>query len=363
MSLDADIAAVLNSMRGMPALDSLSVAGARASLDMMVTASPTKPELRTVENRSISSPDGPLSVRIYKATDLPAGIMVYYHGGGWVLGNLDSVDAPLRLLALLTGCCIVSIDYRLAPEHRFPAAVLDASYALKWVHRASKDLAGRPVPVVVAGDSAGANLATVAAILARDAGGPALAGQLLFYPVTEANFDTPSYVENADGMFLTRNMMRWFWDLYVPDHAQRADSRASPIRAPDLSRLPPALIQTAEYDPLRDEGEAYAKRLRADGTPVTLQRRESLRTPTEILGRPCRNSRRRPIGLCQRWRRWRRASRARSDRPHRRDHRRSREGLSSSRASPLRSAGCRALVVGLCPIIDDDPFSCSCAGA
>jgi acetyl esterase len=275
MPLDAEIAGLLDLLRGLPALEGMAPVDARAVVESMHQGAPPGPPLPSIANRRIST-TAPLNVRVYKPADCPAGVIVYYHGGGWVLGSLDSSDAQLRSFALQTQCCIVSVDYRLAPEHPFPAAVIDAVEALRWVDTSLAELAGTRVPVIVAGDSAGANLATVVAILARDAGGPPLAGQLLYYPVTDAVLDTPSYVENAEGYFLTRALMGWFWNHYVADTAQRRDFRCAPLRTPDLSRLPPALIQTAEFDPLRDEGEAYAKRLSAAGTVVTLQRRAGL---------------------------------------------------------------------------------------
>jgi acetyl esterase len=232
--------------------------------------------VHAVEDRLIETQEGKLPVRIYWATRDPQAIIVYYHGGGWVLGNLDTIDSTLRHFARLTNTCIVSVDYRLAPENRFPAAVLDAHAALSWTHSVANTLIAGGGALLVAGDSAGANLATVVATIARDEARVALAGQVLFYPVTDCDFDRASYLENGDGLFLTRAAMRWFWDHYLPDARGREDPRASPLRAADLSHLPPTLIQTAEYDPLRDEGEAYAMRLRAAGTPVTLQRRDGL---------------------------------------------------------------------------------------
>jgi acetyl esterase/lipase len=275
MPLDGEIAALLSLLRGLPALEGMTPAAARAVVDSMRQGSPPGPDLPSVVDRRISA-TGPLNVRVYRPVERPAGVIVYYHGGGWVLGSLDSSDAQLRAFARQTQCCIVAVDYRLAPEHPFPAAVVDALEALNWADASLVDLAGARVPLIVAGDSAGANLATVAAIQARDSGGPPLAGQLLYYPVTDAVLDTPSYIANAEGYFLTRDLMRWFWNHYVPDAAQRADSRCAPLRTADLSRLPPALIQTAEFDPLLDEGEAYAQRLRAAGTTATLQRRAGL---------------------------------------------------------------------------------------
>jgi acetyl esterase len=275
MPLDSEIASLLDLLRGLPALEDMTPTAARALVESMRQGSPPGPDLPSIANCRISA-TGPLNVRVYRPVERPAGVIVYYHGGGWVLGSLDSSDAQLRAVALQTECCIVSVDYRLAPEHPFPAAVIDAVEALAWVDASVVELAGARVPLIVAGDSAGANLATVAAIQARDAGGPRLAGQLLYYPVTDAVLDTPSYIANAEGYFLTRDLMRWFWNHYVADAAQRVDIRCAPLRTPDLSRLPPALIQTAEFDPLLDDGETYARRLRTAGTTVTLQRRAGL---------------------------------------------------------------------------------------
>lgn len=273
MPLEPGLAAMIKIIESQPALDSLSAQQARAQVDAGRAALPPGPPLPAVQNRSIDTPAGQLSVRVYKPVARPIGLLAYFHAGGWVLGNLDSPDAHLRQFALQTQCCIVSCDYRKAPEHRFPAAVDDARAALMWVSEHCEELAGALVPIIVAGESAGGNLAAVVSILARDAGGPAIAGQMLLYPVTDADFETTSYVDNAEGYYLTRSLMRWFWDHYAPDAASRTDFRASPLRATDLSRLPPALIQTAEFDPLRDEGEAYGERLRAAGTPAVVQRR------------------------------------------------------------------------------------------
>jgi acetyl esterase len=194
---------------------------------------------------------------------------VYYHGGGWVIGSVDDWDAVCRALAVAAGARVVSVEYRLAPEHRFPAAADDAYDALVWV--AGNLAAG--TPLVVAGDSAGGNLAAVTALRARDEHGPELALQILVYPVADHDFTTASYEQYADaGLILNRQEMVWFWDHYVPDPAERSHPYASPLRAEDLSGLPPAHVVIAEYDPLRDEGLAYAARLEAAGVPVTVKR-------------------------------------------------------------------------------------------
>jgi acetyl esterase len=276
MALEPEIAQLLAQLRDMPALDQLAPADARAIVGAMERVAPAGPELRRIEVQSVPTPAGNVPVRIYHAVERPRGLIVFFAGGGWVLGNLDTSDAFLRRFALQTQCCIVTVEYRHAPEHRFPAAVIDASHAVAWAARSCEALTGVRLPLIVAGESAGGNLAAVTAILARDAGTPNIAGQLLLYPVTDAAFDTPSYRDNAEGYFLTRDTMRWFWSHYVPALEQRSDFRAAPLRASNLGGLPPALVQTAEFDPLRDEGEAYAQRMMQEGTPVTVQRRAGI---------------------------------------------------------------------------------------
>jgi acetyl esterase len=194
---------------------------------------------------------------------IPATI-VYYHGGGWVIGSVDDWDAVCRMLALRSGCTLVSVDYRLAPEHGFPAAADDAYDAFKWVQ--STD-AGKPV--VLAGDSAGGNLAAVTALRARHAGDPMPMMQVLIYPVVDCDLDRGSYHEfEGTDFIVNRPDMEWFWDQYAPDEATRGNPYASPLRAPSLAGLPPAYVLTAGHDPLRDEGFAYAERLSAAGVPV-----------------------------------------------------------------------------------------------
>jgi acetyl esterase/lipase len=195
-------------------------------------------------------------------------VVCYFHGGGWVLGDSQSDDPLCRDLCVRSGAVIVSVNYRHAPEDRFPAAADDAFAALQWVAAHAPELGGIPGQLVVAGWSAGGNVAAVAAQRARDEGGPDLVGQLLLTPVTDSDFTRPSYVENADGYVLTKALMDWFWDHYC-DPADRTDPRVAPLRAADLSGLPPAYIVTCEFDPLRDEGNAYAAALEAAGVPVT----------------------------------------------------------------------------------------------
>jgi acetyl esterase len=223
------------------------------------------PFVASVRDIVIPGQAGGIPARVYSPAAGAPGVVVYYHGGGWVLGSVDDWDASVRALAVASGCDVVSVDYRLAPEHVFPAAVDDAYDALIWAAGSLAD--GRPM--VAAGDSAGGNLAAVCALRARDTGGPSLALQLLVYPVTDHDLDRKSY-HQYDGteFILNRRDMVWFWEHYAPDPAARANPYASPLRASDLSGLPPAHIVSAEHDPLRDEVFGYADRLRAAGVPV-----------------------------------------------------------------------------------------------
>jgi acetyl esterase len=233
----------------------------------------TGPEMARVEDTTIPVDDGRIAARILVPTDAPRGVFVYYHGGGWVIGgNLDEFDTLARKLAARTGCAVVLVDYRLAPEHRYPVAVDDSYAALEWVHAHLADIAGRAVPIIVGGDSAGGNLAAIMAQRSRQRGGPPIAFQALIYPVTDADLDNASYTAEENQLMLSRESMVWFWDHYLPDVARRAEPDASPLRATDLAGLPPAIVLTAEYDVLRDEGEAYADALEAAGVPVDRQR-------------------------------------------------------------------------------------------
>lgn len=226
-----------------------------------------------VEDRTIPGPTGPLPVRVYTPDGRgPHPVAVYYHGGGWVTGNLDTHDGSSRGLCNTGRCVIVSVDYRLAPEHKFPAAAEDAYAAAKWAVDHTLEIGGRPSRVAIAGESAGGNLAAAVCLMAKDRGGPPLLFQVLIYPVMDYGSNTPSYRENAEGYFLTRSSMDWYWGHYLKAPEDGSDPYASPLKAKDLAGLPPALVITAEYDPLRDEGEAYASRLKDAGVPAACSR-------------------------------------------------------------------------------------------
>jgi acetyl esterase len=275
MPLDPQARLLLDQMASMgtPPLHTMSVPDARAMMESINALLGQGEEVAHVEDREIPGPAGAIPTRLYRPEGTaPLPFLVYFHGGGWVLGGLGSHDVVCRSLANASGCAVLAIDYRLAPEHIFPAAVDDCYAAASWAVANAKSLGADPARVAVGGDSAGGNLTAVVAQLARHRGGPALRFQLLVYPATDANTDTPSYHENATGYFLELEGMRWFYDHYLPARPDRTDPRASPLRTADLRGLPPALVITAEFDPLRDEGEAYAARLREAGVPVTLTR-------------------------------------------------------------------------------------------
>ena len=216
--------------------------------------------------------DGRVAVRAYRPSSEVLPALVYFHGGGWVIGDLDTHDVLCRQLSVGARCAVFSVDYRLAPEHPFPAAVEDCIAATQYIAGNSQALKIDPARVAVGGDSAGGNLATVVALHARDAGGPALAFQLLVYPATDQRGDFPSHRNNGKGYLLTSEGIDFFSRCYLPDRKALADWRASPLLAPSLARLPPAFVLTAGYDPLLDEGRAYAERLSREG--VVVQYRE-----------------------------------------------------------------------------------------
>jgi len=230
-----------------------------------------------VEDRMIPGADGEIPVRVYTPEGAgPFPVLIYYHGGGWVIGNLDAYDPTCRALTNAARCVVASIAYRLAPEHKFPAAPEDCYAALQWVGANAAAINGDPTRIAIGGDSAGGNLTAVVAQMSRDRGGVRPVYQLLVYPVTDYRYDTPSYRENADGYLLTKDAMVWFWNHYLSSEADGNSPLASPLRAGNFRDLPPALVITAEFDPLRDEGEAYAAKLQDAGVPVTLSRYDGM---------------------------------------------------------------------------------------
>jgi len=272
MPLDPDVAEMLATLAALqaPALSEGTVAEARANYDG--APKPTGDPLPRVEDHTIPGPEGDLPVRVYassKATDLP--IVVFFHGGGWVLSSVDGHDAIARRIAARSDALVVSVEYRLAPEHPFPTPHDDCWATTNWLAAHGAEWGGDPTRIAVCGDSAGANLAAGVAIRARDEG-VRLALQALIYPCIDDRQDGyPSMGDNAEGYFLAATDMVWFWDHFVPD-AHRLDPRAVPARLDDLSGLAPAFVQTAEFDPLRDEGEQYGRRLLEAGVPTQVVR-------------------------------------------------------------------------------------------
>jgi acetyl esterase len=258
-------------------LSSMSVADARRLMEVLSSMRAAPPPIRSTEDRRIPGPAGEIPIRIYTPNGTaPFALLVYFHGGGWVLGGIETHDGICRELANGAGCVVVSVDYRLAPEHKFPAAAEDCYAATAWAAAHAAELGADAQRVAIGGDSAGGNLTAVVAQMARDRKGPPLAFQLLIYPVTDAAFGTASYRDNAEGYLLTTADMHWFWDHYLTGAADRENPYASPLRATSLAGLPPALVITAEFDPLRDEGEQYAHRLEEAGVPARLSRYDGM---------------------------------------------------------------------------------------
>jgi acetyl esterase/lipase len=271
MPLDPQAAALIASLAGGKPVEQMTIEEMRAGLEERSSLTAGEPrEVAQVVDSSVPGPDGAIPIRTYVPDgQLPMPGLVYFHGGGWVRGSLQTHDVLCRALANDARCIVVSVDYRMAPEHRFPAAVDDAFAATRWIADNGASLGIDPRHLAVAGDSAGGNLAAAVTQLARAAGGPRPASQVLIYPVTDYNLETPSYLRNAQGYMLTREAMRFYWQQYLGPDGPTSDVRASPLRATDFANLPPALVITAEFDPLLDEGRAYADKLRAAGVPVT----------------------------------------------------------------------------------------------
>ena len=284
MPLHPKLAELAEGMAANPdarAIHDLSPKEARDGYRALVSMLGPAPEVTRVEDRTIPGPECEIPLRVYTPdAEGPLGVLVFYHGGGWVIGDLETHDRECRVLCRDAGCLVVSVDYRLAPEHVFPAAVEDAFAALCWVGRNAAELGGDPARLAVGGDSAGGNLAAVMTLLARDAGGPPLRYQLLVYPAADAREGDryASREQNAEGPFLLRDTMDYFLRHYLQGlgAGPREDVRLSPLLATSHRGLPPALVVTAEFDPLRDEGEAYARALEKSGVSVSLRRYDGM---------------------------------------------------------------------------------------
>lgn len=274
MPVTAETQSILDMRAGATPFNELSVQEAREAMAALRPQGEPEP-VAQVHEMVIPGPAGDIPARGYLPTDDPRELptVVYFHGGGWVIGDLDSHDAVCRALCNRVPTSVLSVDYRLAPEAKYPAAAEDAYAALEWIAGMYAQQGGPSDQIAVAGDSAGGNLAAVVSQMARDRGGPQIAAQILIYPVTDFSFDTESYKINGRGEYgLSEAGMRWFWDLYLSDESDGSQPYASPLQAEDLSRLPRALTITAEYDSLRDEGEAYAAALSAAGVPSSCTR-------------------------------------------------------------------------------------------
>ncbi|PZA11829.1 alpha/beta hydrolase [Rhodopseudomonas palustris] len=274
--LDPDAAAVYQAFQdaGRPSYETLSASEARAYYSAArLVSNPEPPELASIQSIAIPGPVGDIPARLYTPKTLRqdgglAPALVFLHGGGWVIGDLDTHDVVCRGIANDGELLVISVDYRLAPEHKFPAAVDDAIAATRWIADHAKTLGIDPEQLSVGGDSAGGNLAAVVALHARDHGGPLLAGQVLIYPATDFSMQHPSHSEPETSVLLTHSVIRWFRDHYLNGANDADDWRASPARAETLAGLPPAFVITAGADPLRDEGDEYARRLADAGVPV-----------------------------------------------------------------------------------------------
>lgn len=286
MTLDPGAANMVAASRasGRPPVEQMEVSAAREAIRAAapLIGGPLL-ELAEIEEIEIDGPGGALAIRIYRPqprTEAPeAPALLFLHGGGWVLGDFETHEALVRQIAKGSGCIMVAVDYRLAPEHPFPAAIDDAAAAFTWLVTNAARLGVDPHRIGVAGDSAGGNLAAVLAIMARDGAIAPVAAQILLYPVCDLSMSYPSYVENGDDYLLTRDAMAYFIDCYSGGRDLGSDWRGSPLEASDLGGVAPAFVLTSGYDPLRDEGDAYAARLSAAGVPT-----EHIRLPGQIHG-------------------------------------------------------------------------------
>lgn len=283
MPLDAQVQQLLSRLEALAGpYEEMTPAEARATYSAVVEArrgpDAEPPPVGAVADRVASTDAGAVPVRVYSppAPDTAPPLVLFFHGGGWVIGDLDTHDVQARTLCATAQAVVVSVDYRRAPEDPFPAALEDCHAATGWAVGAAGELGADGSRVAVAGDSAGGNLAAAVCLLARAAGGPVIAAQALVYPVVDALLSSASVDEFMSGYGLDASTMRWFVEQYLPDPGRRREPLASPLHAPDLSGLPPAIVATAEFDLLRDEGEAYARALHAAGVPVRLLRYEGL---------------------------------------------------------------------------------------
>jgi acetyl esterase len=269
VTLDDATAAFLGQMAqaGGKPMHEMSPEEARAMSRTLRDLAGPGPEVARVTDTVVPSPKGDIPIRVLVPAGEARSVIIYYHGGGWVIGAIDDFDTLGRQLAVRTTSTVVLVDYRLAPEHRYPAAAEDAYATLEWVGEHLGELAFEGAPLIVMGDSAGGNLSAVVAQRARE-GGPDISLQVLIYPVTDANLDSVTYLDPDNQLMLNRDTMIWFWDQYAPDPVSREEPDASPARAKDLAGLPPAVVLTAEHDVLRSESEAYSEALRAAGVPV-----------------------------------------------------------------------------------------------
>lgn len=279
MPVDPQVQVFLDQMASLngPPMHSQTPPQVRAGIRMQLGFFGEPEPIAQVDNRVIPGPAGQIPIRIYTpAGSGPFPVLVFLHGGGWVICDLDTHDGLCRSLANGAGCVVVSVDYRLAPEHKFPAAPHDCYAAAEWVAGHAAEVGGDPSRIAIGGDSAGGNLAAVVAQMARDQHGPLLIFQMLIYPATQFGLKSRSIEENAEGYYLTREDMDWFMGHYLTSDADKANPLASPMLAASLKGLPPAFILTAEYDPLRDEGEAYGHKLEAAGVPVKISRHDGM---------------------------------------------------------------------------------------
>ncbi|MGW6919401.1 alpha/beta hydrolase [Kitasatospora sp. NPDC054939] len=275
----AEALRTLRAESGAPPLYTLTPAEARAADLADIRANAGSPEpVAVVEEHELPGPESPLTLRLYRPDRAPGRrpALLYLFGGGWTLGSPDTSDAVCRRLTNAVGCVTASVGYRLAPEHPFPAAVHDCRAAAHWLVEHAERLGIDPGRLAVGGDSAGGNLTAALTLLARDEGGPAFRHQLLVYPNTDRRADTPSLREHDDPLLFNRRSVAWYWGHYLADPVDGGHPLASPLRAPDHRGLPPATVITAEYDPLRDEGEQYAEALRAAGVPVEVRRYDGM---------------------------------------------------------------------------------------